>query len=86
MSDTPAFPSPNNVVIGDMKTAGHSGMSLRDWFAGQALAGIAGNAALLAELDTVASMTNKSEMGVVTGLAFNMADAMLAERAKGGAA
>jgi hypothetical protein len=54
----------------------HSGMSLRDWFAGQALQGI------LASPDTVGSQPS------IAGYAYQFADAMLAERAmtKGGSA
>ena len=39
-----AFPSPNDVTFETSRdtfvTGGHSGMTLRDWFAGKALAGI----------------------------------------------
>ncbi len=51
---------------------GSRGMSLRDWFAGQALAG------LIAQED-IAHVTAAQH-------AFAHADAMLAERAKGGGA
>lgn len=47
------------------------GMTLRDWFAGQALAGIASDSALLAELRT---------QDAVALSAYNLADAMLAAR------
>jgi hypothetical protein len=33
----PAFPSDNNVRCGDMVTKGHSGMTLRDYFAEKAM-------------------------------------------------
>lgn len=63
-----AFPiqvhvSPNSEV--------HYGMSLRDWFAGQALAGIL-------------TSDEKSEMGLsdVVESAFEIADAMLERRGK----
>lgn len=49
----------------------HDGMTLRDWFAGQALAG------LMAEKDNVSAPIN-----ILTGTAYEYADAMLAERAK----
>ena len=51
------------------------GMSLRDWFAGQALAGMMANPILL-ELHEDYAMTAKACM--------HFADAMLAERLKGG--
>jgi len=33
----PAFPSANDVVVGNIGTPGHSGMTLRDYFAAKAL-------------------------------------------------
>lgn len=33
----PAFPSGNDVVLGDWRSSGHSGMSLRDYFAAKEL-------------------------------------------------
>lgn len=48
------------------------GMTLRDWFAGQALA----------EFATIVSVQQPETMTVVAGLAYQMADAMLAERSK----
>jgi hypothetical protein len=45
-------------------------MSLRDWFAGQALAGM------------LAKPVNRTGMDAVASDAYNYADAMLAERAK----
>ena len=76
--DEPAFPGvagddgwPNQTYSTDSE--GHNicthhspGMTLRDWFAGQALATI-----------------HSGPMDAVAGLAYAMADAMLAERAKG---
>lgn len=65
----PAFPFP--VAHGSNAP---KGMSLRDWFAGQALAG------MCAHQDTWG-------LGVpqIAEAAFALADAMLAEREKGGA-
>ena len=51
------------------------GMTLRDWFAGQALAGLASLPTL-----TVKSLDDEPYSRV----AYRLADAMLAERAKGG--
>lgn len=51
---------------------GSRGMSLRDWFAGQALAGMTANKVTLAA----------SDARRIPELAFAFADAMLAERAK----
>lgn len=61
-----AFPSPD-----DGRPSDGYGMTLRDWFAGQAIS----NPNLLALKREVAA-----------DYAYRMADAMLAERAKGGAA
>ncbi len=58
----PAFPQGGSTLAD-----GREGMSLRDWFAGQALVRMQGTPAKTAEW------------------AYKVADAMLAERAKGGA-
>lgn len=36
----PAFPSGNEVTIGDWRSSGHSGMNLRDYFANSAMQAI----------------------------------------------
>lgn len=75
----PAFPvqtffNPNS---GEMGNTGQywdgNGMSLRDWFAGQALAVMLYDVQLSGSFDRYANA------------AYGLADAMLAERAKGGA-
>ena len=38
MNSPPAFPSGNDVTLGDWRSHGHSGMTLRDYFAAKALA------------------------------------------------
>lgn len=63
----PAFPHSDSVLY-------QQGMSLRDYFAGQALEGI------LAEF-----FHHENEAQSAAIRAYAMADAMLAERAKGGA-
>lgn len=71
MSDhsTPAFPRPQSRGSSGTVTAeAQSGMSLRDWFAGQALAGVmSGRATINAD-------------GWVPQAAYRLADAMLAAR------
>lgn len=81
----PAFPGRSNQPVRysgmDGKISGYTtmepinmpGMSLRDWFAGQALAG------LLAQSNGSATGSHK-EAGA--RWAYEMADAMLAERSK----
>lgn len=59
-----AFPRPDAV-----------GMSLRDWFAGQALAGLLSN-------PNWAPVENGTAEARYAGAAYLQADAMLAERAK----
>lgn len=68
-----AFPVPN-----DANVNGQEGMTLRDWFAGQALNGL-----------LASGKWDNCGVGFeayIAGHASNIADAMLAERAKGGAA
>ena len=40
MNNQPAFPSGNEVTLGDWKSHGHSGMTLRDYFAARAMQGL----------------------------------------------
>jgi hypothetical protein len=83
----PAFPRPSDPCpcIGD---TGHSGMSLRDWFAGQALAGMI---APMIAADPVAIQRAADTDGFVgrfpdyvANRAYEQADAMLAARSKSG--
>lgn len=37
MNNPPAFPSGNEVTLGDLRSNGHSGMTLRDYFAAKAM-------------------------------------------------
>ena len=75
----PAFPvTPENEVR--MNRYGGKGMSLRDWFAGQALAGIMGP-----NYDCFTSGTESgSRTHEAAYFAYSLADAMIAAR-KGGA-
>ena len=69
-----AFP-----VSDTMHASGHDGMSLRDWFAGQALSGVA--YIMFTDLggDDLADQTDTAAIW-----AYAFADAMLTTRAKGG--
>lgn len=75
----PAFPGAWHPEMGWSPTQIPSGMSLRDWFAGQALAGIAANP----EGITVDGET-KRDPSAYALVAYLLADAMLAEREKRG--
>lgn len=71
----PAFPNPALVDENYKPQPGDGGMSLRDWFAGQALAG------LLTRGDVVGTEAGlKHVKGALAGLAFAYADAMLTAR------
>ena len=72
----PAFPVAEVPSI----SQGHPGMSLRDWFAGEALSGVLTNATGLG------SVTPKERADVfakAAALIYEMADAMLKARALG---
>ncbi len=66
----PAFPSSNDVVIGNVGTSGHTGMSLRDYFATAAIQGL-----LAATRDD--EVVNYH---IMAPSAYRCADAMLAAR------
>jgi len=66
----PAFPR------GDPTHGGDHGMSLRDWFAGQALAGLLANP----KLDEIAPVEEMPKS--IAKCAYEASDAMLAELAK----
>lgn len=57
---------------------GHMGMTLRDWFAGQALAGLTANSGYLVAADSLGDASD-----YVVRSAYEFADAMLAHRTKG---
>jgi hypothetical protein len=59
------------------ETVTHPGMTLRDWFAGQALAGIAP-----APAENVALMRKEAGTQSLSEIAYAIADAMIAERNK----
>ena len=72
----PAFPVQRAVASGQGGTVDlegrqtADGMSLRDWFAGQALCGLA------------AGITHSLSNDLMSKMSYELADAMLAERAK----
>jgi hypothetical protein len=72
----PAFATPTTFWANGWRHDGQKGMSLRDFFAAAALAGLAANPG--------ASGIKGTQEGAK--VAYEAADAMLAERRKGGAA
>ena len=62
---------------GELANESERGMSLRDWFAGQALMGWLANRPNAAELPTDVSVPE-----VLARLSYGLADAMIAERQK----
>lgn len=69
----PAFPLPNQAMFG---------MSLRDWFAGQALNGILSDGETQAIISKLSRAENASSTAYVAKAAYEFADAMLKERSK----
>ena len=77
----PAFPALYPIE----DETGRLGMSLRDWFAGQALAGLLANPTLREWESAACEAGDPDAMVQVCALmAFKQADAILAEREKGG--
>lgn len=73
----PAFPNPALASDNFVSSSDVTGMSLRDWFAGQALAGVA--AKCLTEAHA-AGASPIDAVNLAAGLSYGMADAMLAAR------
>ena len=72
---------PQNPLAFPVATTSHihsEGMTLRDWFAGQALAGLCANAAYLDLLPKVSPASEKA----LAEVALSIADATLAARNK----
>ena len=67
-----AFPSPNNVVVGDCISGGHQGMDLRDYFAAKAMQGFCANPAAMPQ--------TQEHFDNLAIDALRMADAMLKAR------
>jgi hypothetical protein len=66
MNNPPAFPSSNEVTLNDWVSSGHSGMTLRDYFAAKAMQALLGY--------EESTLENDAEV------AYAMADAMLKAR------
>ena len=65
MNNPPAFPSSNEVKVGNCISSGHMGMTLRDYFAAKAMQALIDNDGLFSE---------------IPAQAYELADAMLKER------
>ena len=70
----PAYPSSNKLRVGDLVSNGHTGMSLRDYFASKAMQGI------VTGLISKGEGTEAEEMDVVSKASYLVADAMLKAR------
>ena len=87
----PAFPRPPVLMVGDgpwpKPCHGQTGMSLRDWFAGQVLCGLV--MALNTNIDRAKAemeIAKKAGISLADSLAitsYGLADAMLSHREKG---
>lgn len=84
----PAFPRVQTDILskGHHDTYSVGGMSLRDWFAGQALAGLTqGASGSIFSMDGLMALAEEqkcSPNAVVADAAYAFADAMLAARAR----
>jgi hypothetical protein len=76
MTNTPAFPSSNEVKVGNCISSGHMGMTLRDYFAAQALQGFLPDAFQEAPDNYPA----KRLAPFWAGMAYQLADEMLKAR------
>jgi hypothetical protein len=76
-ADLAAFPYPAVVSQGEQHWPGHNGMTMREWYAGQALAGLIANSDLADLMKSTGLATEKA-----AEVCFALADAMIAESAK----
>lgn len=75
-----AFPKPQVDGPNDRFEWAEPGMTLRDWFAGQALNAVIGNSQLLDDISDL--NRDKAMTDTIAHHAYVLADAMLAERDK----
>jgi hypothetical protein len=75
MNNPPAFPSSNEVTLNDWVSSGHSGMTLRDYFAAKAMQ------AQLSLPETLLAISKKQiTADQVCGSCYEWANAMLKAR------
>lgn len=82
MDGGPAFPSAALPDATDERNFQRDGMSLRDWFAGQALVALMSNPGWVKGLDEVVGRAGCSFKASLAANVYAVADAMLAERTK----
>jgi hypothetical protein len=70
-----AFPSANDVTVGDYRTAGHAGMTLRDYFAAKAI-----DEASRLERASPTGLRGEATYSGIAMRAYIIADAMLEAR------
>ena len=75
MKDTsrPAFPSANEIKLGDYSTFGHTGVTKREWYAAVAMTVV---------IDTAIAQKNTLTPEDFAGKCFDIADAMIFEGKK----
>ena len=80
MNNPPAFPSGNDVTLGDWKSHGHSGMTLRDYFAAKGLEALM--VAVTSELQSKHHSNEKAHdiKMLYAKMCYAMADAMMKAR------
>ncbi len=79
--DTPAFPTDAQRLM-DGTWRGQPGMSLRDWYVGQALAGLVANANLMDHLNAGDEIHDAAFADSVVAGARAVADAVMRAKAK----
>jgi len=76
MTDKPENPPAYPFVLPTKYRIAEAGMTLRDWFAGQALVGI------VTAADDIPGFSTEMMEQAMARVAYRLADALLAERAK----
>jgi hypothetical protein len=74
MNNPPAFPSSNEVTLNDWVSSGHSGMSLRDYFAAKAMQGLMHN------YHPCDFLEHKGWIEDISMASYQLADAMMKAR------
>lgn len=75
-NNMPAFPS--HASLGNLSI----GMTLRDYFAGQALSGLCANESYIRAIAEDEELSDKDKPNKLAEICYELADAMLAQREK----